>query len=299
MTARHTLHDIITVAVARSLKDGEVGFTGLATGGPAALFATAIPLAAMGLARRMQAPNLTILLAGWCHNPDLSRLDALPDAEFDSRMRDLECEAQMIEYPGQFALKRGDIDFGFSSGVQVDRQGNLNSVCVGPYERPKVRLVGPILVPEHMTLFRREYVMMPHHEARNLVERVDFVAGVGYPGGEAGRRALGLDVGARLGRSGDGGHAEVHLRLRPRGGHDARAHHTPGRHPGGTAGGHRIRPGRAGRRAEHAGADRRGARDPEARRRPEGNPAAAPVNPCRRLVVIADRGFCLSRAGAG
>jgi glutaconate CoA-transferase subunit B len=280
MTAQHTLHDIITVAVARSLKDGEVGFTGLATGGPAALFATAIPLAAMGLARRMQAPNLTILLAGWCHNPDLSRLDALPDAEFDSRMRDLECEAQMIEYPGQFALKRGDIDFGFSSGVQVDRQGNLNSVCVGPYERPKVRLVGPILVPEHMTLFRREYVMMPHHEARNLVERVDF-------------------VGARLGRSGDGGHAEVHLRLRPRGGHDARAHHTPGRHPGGTAGGHRIRPGRAGRRAEHAGADRRGARDPEARRRPEGNPAAAPVNPCRRLVVIADRGFCLSRAGAG
>jgi glutaconate CoA-transferase subunit B len=195
MTAQHTLHDIITVAVARSLKDGEVGFTGLATGGPAALFATAIPLAAMGLAHRMHAPNLTILLAGWCHNPDLSRLDALPDAEFDSRMRDLECEAQMIEYPGQFALKRGDIDFGFSSGVQVDRQGNLNSVCVGPYERPKVRLVGPILVPEHMTLFRREYVMMPHHEARNLVERVDFVAGVGYPGGEAGRRALGLDWG--------------------------------------------------------------------------------------------------------
>ena len=46
-----------------------------------------------------------------------------------------------------------------------------------------------------MTLFRREYIMMPHHEARNFVAKVDYVSGVGYPGGEAGRKALGLDWG--------------------------------------------------------------------------------------------------------
>src|SRR3546814_7946883 len=101
----------------------------------------------------------------------------------------------MISYPGQWAIKRGYIDFGFSSGVQVDRVGNIDSVCIGDHARPKVRLVGPILQPEHMTLFGREYVMMPHHAARNFVEKVDYVSGVGYPGGLAGRRRLGLRTG--------------------------------------------------------------------------------------------------------
>jgi glutaconate CoA-transferase subunit B len=190
-----TLYEILTVNLARSLADEEVGFTGLVTGGPAAVFGTSIPLAAMELARHTHAPNLTILLAGWSHNPDLSHLAALPDSEFDARLRDLACDAQMIDYPGTWSIKRGDIDFGFSSAVQVDRVGNINSVCVGSYRQPRVRLVGPILQPEHMTLFGREYVMMPHHERRNFVEHVDFISGVGYPGGIPGRRALGLNGG--------------------------------------------------------------------------------------------------------
>jgi glutaconate CoA-transferase subunit B len=190
-----TLHETLAVVLARGFRDGEVGFTGLLTGAAAALFGTGIPLAAMELARRRHAPSLTILLAGCYHNPDFSAIDALPDSEHSAMLRDLPCEAQMITYPGQWVLKRGDVSFGFSSAVQVDVQGNINSVRVGPHDRPKVRLVGPILQPEHMTLFRREYVMMPHHERRNFVERVDFVSGVGWPGGEAGRRALGLDWG--------------------------------------------------------------------------------------------------------
>ena len=190
-----TISELNAVAIARTIKDGEVGFTGLATGGPAALYATMIPIAAMELARRTHAPNLTILLAGWSHNPDLGLLDRMPSAEFETVLRDLPCEAQMIGYPGPWCIKRGDIDFGFSSGVQVDAVGNLNSVCVGDPARPKVRLVGPILVPEHMTLFRREYVMMPHHDRRNFVAKVDFIAGVGYPGGLEGRKKLGLEWG--------------------------------------------------------------------------------------------------------
>ena len=190
-----TLHERLAVALAATFRDGEVGYTGLATGRAAALWITGVPLAAMALARRMHAPNLTILLAGWSHNPDLSALDALPDSEFDERLRDLPCEAQIVDYPGQLAMKRGDVSFGFSSGVQVDREGNINGVCVGDPARPKVRLVGPILHPEHMALFGREYIMMPRHDARNFVERVDYVSGVGWPGGRAGRRALGLERG--------------------------------------------------------------------------------------------------------
>jgi len=190
-----TIHEMLAVVLAREFDDEEVGFTGLLTGAAAATFGTAIPLVGMELARLTHAPNLTILLAGCYHNPDFSDLDALPDSEHSAMLRDLPCEAQMVNYPGPWVLKRGDVDFGFSSAVQVDREGNINSVCVGPYENPKVRLVGPILQPEHMTLFGREYVMMPYHERRNFVEKVDYVSGVGYPGGLAGRRKLGLDRG--------------------------------------------------------------------------------------------------------
>jgi len=190
------LYEIITVVLSRDLKDGEVGFTGLTTGDGAARFATSIPLAAAQLARLTHAPNLTIMLAGWVHNPDLRKLLRLPNSEFDEELRDLDCEAQSRGFPNHpWAIKRGDIDFGFASGVQVDRSGNLNSVCIGTYHHPKVRLVGPVLQPEHLTLFGREYIMMPHHDARRFVEKVDFVSGVGYPGGIAGRRELGLEWG--------------------------------------------------------------------------------------------------------
>jgi glutaconate CoA-transferase subunit B len=192
MSQPATLHETLAVVLARTFVDGEVGFTGLLTGAAAAAYGTSIPLAAMEFARRTHAPNLTILLAGCYHNPVLDDLERLPDSEHDALLRDLTCEAQMTNYPGQWALKRGDIRFGFSSAVQVDVAGNINSVCIGPHAKPKVRLVGPILQPEHMTLFGREYVMMPHHDRRNFVEKVDYVSGVGYPGGEAGRLELGL-----------------------------------------------------------------------------------------------------------
>jgi len=192
---QYTTEELIAVVLAKSFADGEVGFTGLATGGAAALYITGIPLAAMEFARQTHAPNLTILLAGWSINPDFSEIRELPSAEFESALQDLPCEAQMETYPGPYAVRRGDVDFGFGSGVQVDRVGNINSTCVGDYRKPKVRLVGSILLPEHMTCFQREYIMMPHHEVRSFVERVDYVSGVGFPGGEAGRRDLGLTIG--------------------------------------------------------------------------------------------------------
>src|SRR5208283_3097810 len=81
------------------------------------------------------------------------------------------------------------------SGAQIDVVGNINSVCIGDYFKPKVRLVGPILQPEHMSFFRREYVMMPRHDRERFVEKVDFISGVGYPGGLEGRLKLGLQWG--------------------------------------------------------------------------------------------------------
>jgi glutaconate CoA-transferase subunit B len=107
----------------------------------------------------------------------------------------------MQTYPGPYAVRRGDVDFGFGSGVQVDRHGNVNSTLIGDPARPDVALVGSILLPEHMSLFGREYLMIPHHNPRVLVGQVDYVSGVGFPGGRRGR----ADLGIGLPRPGDGG----------------------------------------------------------------------------------------------
>src|SRR5699024_1625012 len=122
-----------------------------------------------------------------------SELDKLPESEYDNYMMDLPCESHMREYPCNWSHKAGDISFGFGSGAQVDKEGNINSTMIGSnIKSPEVQLVGPIFLPEHMSHFGREYIMMPHHKKRNFVEKVDYVSGVGFPGGKKGREELGL-----------------------------------------------------------------------------------------------------------
>ncbi|PDT50920.1 MULTISPECIES: hypothetical protein [Sinorhizobium] len=187
--------ELIACALSKTFRNNDVAFTGLTTGSNAALYATGVPLAALGLAQKRHAPDLTILLAGWIHNPDFSLIDRLPDEEFAPALMDIPCEARTRDYPSQYSPKRQDVTVGFSSGAQIDCWGNLNSVQIGSEDIPKKRLVGPILQPEHMVLFGREIVMMPKHDRRTFVEKVDYVSGVGFPGGRAGRRNLGLETG--------------------------------------------------------------------------------------------------------
>lgn len=191
----YSIAELLAVNLSRTIHNGEVGFTGLATGEAAARYNTNIPLLGMELAKRTHAPDLTILLCGWSHNPQLSQLQEMPSCEFSNELLNLRCEAQMEDYPGTWAYKAGDIDFAFGTGVQVDREGNINCTHVGQPGQIKVQLVGPIFLPEHFAVFGREYIMMPHHQARSFVEKVDHISGVGYPGGMAGRRALGLPGG--------------------------------------------------------------------------------------------------------
>jgi glutaconate CoA-transferase subunit B len=183
---------MLAVQLSHTFHDGEVGFTGLATGKAAATYITNIPLAAMRLAQLTHAPNLTILFSGWCVNPDLTALKQMPESEYDNALLNLPCEAHMTSWPGPWSHHRGEIDFAFCSGAQVDAEGNVNSIRIGKAVCPKVALVGPIFVPEHMAEFGREYIMIPHHEKRTLVLHVDSISGVGYPGGRANRRELGL-----------------------------------------------------------------------------------------------------------
>jgi glutaconate CoA-transferase subunit B len=74
---------------------------------------------------------------------------------------------------------QGRIDVFFLSGGQIDGQGNINLVEIGPHDHPKVRFPGSFgsgylyyVVPK-VILFRTE------HSRRTLVPKVDFISAPG------------------------------------------------------------------------------------------------------------------------
>ncbi|MFJ8669826.1 CoA-transferase subunit beta [Streptomyces sp. NPDC093600] len=62
---------------------------------------------------------------------------------------------------------------------QIDRYGNQNISCIGPWERPERQLLGVRGAPVN-TLNNPTSYWIPRHLPRIFVERVDMVCGVGY-----------------------------------------------------------------------------------------------------------------------
>jgi acyl CoA:acetate/3-ketoacid CoA transferase beta subunit len=61
---------------------------------------------------------------------------------------------------------------------QIDRYGNQNISCIGPFEKPKSQLLGVRGAPGNTVNHPTSY-WVPKHSTRVFVERVDMVSGVG------------------------------------------------------------------------------------------------------------------------
>jgi acyl CoA:acetate/3-ketoacid CoA transferase beta subunit len=62
---------------------------------------------------------------------------------------------------------------------QIDRYGNQNFACIGPFEKPKAQLLGMRGAPGNTINHLTSY-WVPSHNAQVFVEKVDVVSGVGY-----------------------------------------------------------------------------------------------------------------------
>ncbi|MEM9730588.1 MAG: CoA-transferase [Myxococcota bacterium] len=62
---------------------------------------------------------------------------------------------------------------------QIDRYGNQNIACIGPWERPKAQLLGVRGAPGNTINHTTSY-WVPHHNPKALVDQVHMVSGVGY-----------------------------------------------------------------------------------------------------------------------
>jgi glutaconate CoA-transferase subunit B len=189
--AKASVYEVMAGVIARELRDRELWFLGMSTGPETILMLTRIPIVAMALAQRTHAPNSWMLVAGWVMNPDVSKAPTRMESEFGTTLGEWPSEAYNNSLTMSYVAARHEIDVGFGSAAQVDRYGNCNTVAIGDYAKPRVRLIGPVNQPGHFSLFGREIVIMPH-ERRNFVDRVDFVSGAGYLDGPGGRERRGL-----------------------------------------------------------------------------------------------------------
>lgn len=170
--------EIMTISASRLLEDGKVMFAGIGQ-----------PLVAAALARRRQAPNLTVILEGGMVGIHLLPGE-LPDSTNEMRAA---IGAEMLTSATDIFLmaQRGFFDYGFLGVAQIDKFGNVNTSIIGDPDRPTVRLPGPGGANDILTLCN-ETVIVTNHEPRRFVEQVDWVTSPGYLAGGGSRREAGL-----------------------------------------------------------------------------------------------------------
>ncbi len=157
----------IACVLARQLEDEEIAALGAAS---------QLAMAAVKLARRMHAPNLSWLCGG--SGAINSQLPLLLESAADYR----NLFGAEYRYSMEDAVDlqmRGRISTAFLGGIQVDKFGNLNMVCAGNYDRPAMRGPGSVGLP-FAACFGRTIIYIQHHDPRVLVDKVDFVSGPGH-----------------------------------------------------------------------------------------------------------------------
>ncbi len=160
--------EVIACVLSRHLVDEEIAALGAAS---------QIAMAAVKLARRMHAPNLSWLCGG--SGAVNSQLPLLLESAADYR----NLFGAEYRYSMEDAVDlqmRGRIHTAFLGGIQADKYGNLNMAFAGgDYDHPKMRGPGSVGLPFAAT-FGRLFIYLQHHDPRVLVEKVDFVSGPGH-----------------------------------------------------------------------------------------------------------------------
>lgn len=64
--------------------------------------------------------------------------------------------------------------------AQIDRHGHVNITAIGPWEHPKVALVGSRGIPEDTSHLSQILYYLTQHSRRTVVAQVDFRSGAGY-----------------------------------------------------------------------------------------------------------------------
>jgi glutaconate CoA-transferase subunit B len=173
----YTDRELMVVAAAREIRDGERVFVGMR-----------LPLLAFAFAKRTHAPRAIGLFENGIvrDSPAPETLMTMSDTPNIPGALWSTSTVNMLAM-----LQRGAVDLGFIGGAEVDRYGNLNTSYLGDWRRPTLKLPGGGGGPDIASLARRFVIIMPQ-ERRRFKERVDFITSPGHGDGPGWRRRVGL-----------------------------------------------------------------------------------------------------------
>jgi len=173
----YTPSELMAVAGARELRDGEVVAVGLG-----------LPVVASFLAKQTHAPNMTILFELGVIDPQpVDQGVGLADPRVWYRATVL---SSFVDILGE-VLHRGRVDVGFLGGLEVDQYGNLNTSLIGEAQGKFRHMVGSGGANDIASCAKRTIIIM-RHEERKLKKTISFITSPGYISGNDSRSQAGL-----------------------------------------------------------------------------------------------------------
>ena len=154
-------NEMMTIAAARTLRNGVVCFVGIGK-----------PSAAANLARITNAPDVILIYESGTigAKPNLLPL-SIGDGELAETAETVVSVPEIFRY----WLQGGRVDAGFLGAAQIDRFANLNTTVIGgSYRNPRVRLPGAGGAPEIFAAAREVCIMLKHSKS-SFVETLDFI----------------------------------------------------------------------------------------------------------------------------
>jgi len=176
VSKNYTVDEMITVLMAREVRNDEIMIVGVAT--PCAW-------AAFTLAKITHAPNAIFHYIMGNTFVDEPRQVSLLYLEMNT------ARAYRFQNSGECTLESLPSDklttIEFFRPAQVDQYGNTNNICIGDWNKPKIRLPGCAGIADFSMFYTRgSFLYTPRHDPRTFVstENLDFISGVGFPDGK-------------------------------------------------------------------------------------------------------------------
>jgi len=172
----YTIDELMTVLMAREVKNDDVMIVGVAT---------PMVWAAFTLAKVTHAPDAIyhyIMGNTFVSEP---RQVSLLYLEMNT------ARAYRFQNSGECTLESLPSDklttIEFFRPAQIDLYGNTNNICIGDWNNPKIRLPGAAGIFDFSMFYARgSFLYTPRHDIRTFVptEKLDFISGVGFPDGK-------------------------------------------------------------------------------------------------------------------
>lgn len=167
--ADYSIDELMSVCIARQIRDGDIVAHGMAT-----------PLAAAGylLAKCTHAPNLRLASAigqSVCQNWSPLGIARAEELWLGRALISVGFVAVAVDLlPGMHPAE-------FFRPGQVDSLGNFNNIAIGKdYQHPRLRLPGVGGIPDVTVYSDAVYLYVPRHSRVTFVPKLDFVSGLGH-----------------------------------------------------------------------------------------------------------------------